>query len=59
MKINVNMENSKVVNGKLFITGMKLSKLSNSLTEFITRGNTITHPTLGKMFEYSGPYSRS
>jgi len=59
MKINVNMENSKVVNGKLFITGMKLSKLSNALTEFITRGNTITHPILGKMFEYSGPYSRS
>ena len=57
-KINVNATNSKMITGKLFITGMKMSKLSGALLDFIVRGNSIIHPTLGKMYEYNGPYSR-
>lgn len=58
-KINVNAKNSKLVNGRLFITGLKMSQLNKTLSEFIVRGNTITHPALGKMYEYDGPFSRA
>ena len=58
-KINVNSENSKLINGRLFITGLKMSRLNKSLKEFIIGGNTITHPILGKMYEYNGPFSRA
>jgi len=58
-KINVNTNNSKVIGGKLFITGLKMSQLNKTLSEFIVRGNTITHPTLGQMYEYDGPFSRA
>jgi hypothetical protein len=58
-KINVNATNSKMITGKLFITGLKMSQLHKSLTDFIVRGNTITHPVLGQMYEYDGPFSRA
>jgi len=58
-KINVNANNSKLINGRLFITGLKMSQLNKTLSEFIVRGNTITHPTLGQMYEYDGPFSRA
>jgi len=58
-KINVNATNSKMIDGKLFITGLKMNALSNVLSEFIIRGNTIVHPTLGKLYQYDGPYSRA
>jgi hypothetical protein len=57
-KINVNATNSKVIDGKLFITGLKMSQLNNALSDFIKKGNTINHPVLGLMYEYDGPYSR-
>ena len=58
-RINVNQENSKVIGGKLFITGLKMSRLSKKLSECIVKGSTINHPSLGMMYEYEGPYSRS
>jgi hypothetical protein len=58
-KINVNAKNSKKIDGKLFITGLKMTALSNVLSGFIVRGNTIEHPGLGKMYQYDGPYSRA
>jgi hypothetical protein len=58
-KINVNAENSKMIGGKLFITGLKMSRLTNKLSEFIVKGSTVKHPTLGDMYEFDGPYSRS
>lgn len=58
-KINVNATNSKMIDGRLFITGLKMNKLSNALTEFIVRGNTTEYPGLGKMYEYAGPFSRA
>ena len=56
--INVSQENSKVLGGKLFITGLKMSRLGVKLSESIVKGNTINHPTLGLMYEYGGSYSR-
>ena len=58
-KINVNATNSKEIDGKLFITGLKMTALSNVLSGFIVRGNTIEYPGLGKMYQYDGPYSRA
>ena len=58
-KINVNATNSKMITGKLFITGLKMSQLNKSLADFIVRGNTIVHPSLGKMYQYDGPFSRA
>jgi hypothetical protein len=58
-KINVNSTNSKMIGGKLFITGLKMSRLTNKLSEFIVKGSTIKHPLLGSMYEFEGPYSRS
>ena len=49
--INVSQENSKVLGGKLFITGLKMSRLGVKFSESIVKGNTINHPTLGLMYE--------
>lgn len=57
-KINVNATNSKVITGKLFITGLKMSQLK-SLVEYIIPGSTVAHPTMGLLYEYDGPFSRA
>ena len=58
-KINVNATNSKVISGKLFITGLKMSKLSTNLSKFMVSGSKIQHPVLGTMYEFNGPFSRA
>ena len=46
MRINVNQNNSKVIGGKLFITGLKMSQLKAKLAECIVKGSTVQHPTM-------------
>lgn len=58
-RINVNVSNSKVIGGKLFITGIKMSRLGDKLLQDLVQGSTIHHPTLGVMYEFAGNYSRS
>jgi hypothetical protein len=58
-KINVSQENSKVLGGRLFITGLKMSRLGEKLGQSIVMGNTMSHPEMGLLYEYSGPYTRS
>jgi hypothetical protein len=58
-RINVNTTNSKVIGGKLFITGLKLSRLDEKLAQSIVKGSTISHPALGIMYEFAGNYARS
>ena len=58
-KINVNATNSKMITGNLFITGLKMSQLNKSLSDFIIQGNTVMHPVLGKLYQYDGPFSRA
>ena len=58
-RININAENSKVINGGIFITGLKMNGLGKLLREYIVGGSTITHPVLGLLYEYTGPYSRA
>ena len=59
-KIRVNTGNSKVVNGKLFISGLKVVQVSKSkvLGDLINHGNSIVFPNLGKLVEYTGSYIR-
>ena len=59
MRINVNQTNSKVIGGKLFITGLKMSQLKAKLAEFIIKGSTVDQPTMGMLYEYDGPFSRA
>ncbi len=59
-KIRVSTSNSKVMNGRLFISGLKAVLVSKSkvLAELVNHGNSITYPGLGKLVEYNGPYIR-
>ena len=59
-KIRVNTGNSKVVNGRLFISGLKAVQVSKSkvLADLIDNGSFVTFPNLGKLVEYNGSYIR-
>ena len=58
-RINVSKSNSIIIDERLFITGLKMSQISEALVDLhIIRGNTINHLTLGMMYEYDGKYSR-
>ena len=59
-KIRVNTTNSKVIDGKLFITLLKALLVSKSkvLSELIEYGNSANFPGLGKLVEYKGAYVR-
>jgi hypothetical protein len=58
-KINVNATNSKVINGKLFITPLKAHQITNpSLKEQIDFQSNVDYPNLGKLVEFKGNYSR-
>ena len=59
-KIRVNQTNSKVFAGTLFITLLKALQVSKSvvLEKLIEYDNNLIHPTLGKLVEYKGAYSR-
>ena len=59
-KIRVNSENSKVLNGKLFVTLLKALQVSKSkvLEKLVEYDNNLVYPGLGKLVEYKGAYSR-
>ncbi len=59
MRVNLNPTNSKVINGTVFVTALKVQSMSKKLIENIQYGNNITHPTLGIMYQYDGNYSRT
>ena len=58
-KIRVNVKNSKVVDGRLFITMLKAQTVTSKvLQKLIEYGNYIVHPSLGRLVEYKGGYIR-
>ena len=58
-KIRVNQSNSKVMNGRLFITMLKAQQIKSAvLQKLIEYGNSAVFPTLGKLVEYKGAYIR-
>ena len=59
-KIRVNLENSKVVGGKLYITLLKATQIKHKLLQYnIEYDNSIIHPQIGKCVQFTGPYTRS
>ncbi len=59
MRVNLNPTNSKVINGVVFVTALKVQAMSNKLVELVEYGNNIMHPSLGKMYQYNGKFSRT
>ena len=59
-KIRVNTTNSKVVDGRLFISMLKALQVSKSkvLAELIEYDNSLVFPGLGKLVEYNGAFIR-
>ena len=58
-KIRVSTKNSKVVDGRLFITMLKAQTVTSKvLSKLIEYGNYIVYPGLGRLVEYKGVYSR-
>ena len=58
-KIRVNTTNSKVVDGRLFISMLKAQTVTSKvLQKLIEYGNYIFHPSLGRLVEYKGGYIR-
>ena len=58
-KIRVNTTNSKVLDGKLFITMLKAIQIKSTvLQKLIEYGNSAIFPGLGKLVEYKGEYIR-
>ncbi len=59
-RVNLNPTNSKIVNGIVFVTALKVKAMTELMKEESVRfGNRITHPTLGTMYQYDGKYSRN
>jgi hypothetical protein len=58
-KIRVSTKNSKVLDGRLFITLLKAMQIkSKVLQQLIEYGNSAVFPGLGKLVEYKGAYIR-
>jgi hypothetical protein len=57
--IRLNEKNSKIMNGKVFITALKAKNINPTLQAFLNEGSKINHPKMGMLIEYSGPYTRS
>ena len=59
-RINLNPTNSKVINGVVFVTALKVKAMTEMMREESVKfGNKVEHPTLGTMFQYDGKYSRN
>ena len=59
-KIRVNTKNSKVVNGRLFISLLKAQQIKSViLKKLINYCNSVLFPNMqDKLVEYTGPYIR-
>ena len=59
-KIRVNTKNSKVVNGRLFISLLKAQQIKSIiLKKLINYSNSVLFPNMqDRLVEYTGPYIR-
>ena len=58
-KIRVNVNNSKVVDGKLYISLLKVQQITSKiLQKFINTGSSIIFPNGIRFVEYKGDYIR-
>ena len=58
-KIRVNTNNSKVVDGRLFISLLKAQQVTSKVLKSLSNyGNSIVFPNGNKFVEFTGSYSR-
>ncbi len=57
-KIRVNTDNSKLVDGQVFINLLKLDSLKKHQRENVNDASSIFHPMLGRMVSYEGEFIR-
>jgi hypothetical protein len=59
--IKVNPTNSILINGNLFITKLKATRVSieKSLRKHLNYTNKVKHPQMGEMIQYTGFYNRN
>ena len=58
-KIRVSTSNSKIMNGRLFISMLKAQSITSVvLQKLVEYGNSIVYPGIGKLVEYKGGYIR-
>ena len=58
-KIRVSTKNSKVLDGRLFISMLKAQTITRVvLQKLVEYGNSIVYPGMGKLVEYKGAYVR-
>ena len=58
-KIRVSTRNSKVLNGRLFISLLKAQSITSKvLSALVEYDNSLVYPGLGKLVEYKGAYIR-
>ena len=59
-KIRVNTKNSKVVNGRLFISLLKAQQIKSVISKkLINYSNSVLFPNMqDRLVEYTGPYIR-
>ncbi len=58
-KIRVSTKNSKVLDGRLFISMLKAQSITSVvLQKLVEYGNSIVYPGMGKLVEYKGGYIR-
>lgn len=58
-KLNVNLENSKVINGDLYITMVFAQNLKKGQKESVDYTSKVTFPKIGELVKYSGEFTRS
>ena len=59
--IKVNPTNSILINGELFITNLKATRVAveKSLRKHLNYTNKVKHPKFGEMIQYTGFYNRN
>jgi len=58
-KLQVNLENSKIIDGDLFITSLLAQNLVKDQSRSCDHSKKINHPTMGQLIKYNGEYNRS
>ena len=57
-KLEVNSENSKVVDGDLYITAVLAQGLVKSQRSSVDHNSKITFPKMGQLVKYNGEFNR-
>jgi hypothetical protein len=57
-KLEVKTENSKVINGTLYITALLAQKLVSGQKALVDFSSKVNFPGIGQLVKYNGEYNR-